>query len=566
MKWLTKINWVSVEYVGLLIGTTLLGILCLMPWLFTYETLINYALSLLQRNDLRAIIETTYFTQEKFILLKKISLISATILFTVAIFLSKKKKNVIIIFRAINQVFYQYFQLTVKFQKQMSNTYRFVWICILCFTVLRSMYYALTIDMQYDEVWNYNYFLSKNILFSIFSYNNYPLHNIVTNAWLWFVPDTPLMIRMPVIIMGVISCLIVFNLITHITQSSNAAVISTGIYTTLPIIVNYMLRARGVIFEISIILLSVHVILIWLQHPTRKKYMYILVCLQGLGTLAMLSHLYFIVFSSIGIALYLYTQPISVAFKWSFIYLTGSILCSVLFLLPMWAGTGISLGIEAAQSGAKLLALHEKYSWMCYSRYTSFSSYGIVFCLFVLGFVAIKHKPYISLFLFLIVISTSVLFIPILSNTAPPERTMGMLVLLPVCTIGLLIHHIRQWNISPFWVLPLILGLSAYQAQQAYFNWSLGLDKQVKTIYQCLVKNKIHHIQIQTSYADYFIPGLLYYSQFHQYHLTISSLNKQSTRYVAQDTLAQAFIVAGANKYPIDKNIFTSKHFKVVFK
>ncbi|KXK43870.1 MAG: hypothetical protein UZ11_BCD004000430 [Bacteroidetes bacterium OLB11] len=87
-------------------------------------------------------------------------------------------------------------------------------LAICLFIILtRSFYFANSYYIQYDEAWNYNYFLAHNPVYTIFAYNNYPLHNLVSSFFLTFLPANTVVLRLPSILIGIFSCLFVFAII-----------------------------------------------------------------------------------------------------------------------------------------------------------------------------------------------------------------------------------------------------------------------------------------------------------------------------------------------------------------
>ena len=236
-----------------LFGLLFLGLIActaIITNVLNYNYLIDFILNEINRKDLYAIITQKFFPESKFILVRKIS-IGLSLFSFVGLFYYVKRKNAIInlleaVVKKLQSHFYNFIYEVINNSSSINK------LLIISLTAIsaRSVFYALDFDIQFDEAWNYNYFLHNNILYSLFGYNNYPLHNIVTWIFLKVLPDNTFVIRIPSILIGILSCITVFVVIKKIVKNEWIAFSSMLAFSSLPIVIEYMLRSRGVIFEI----------------------------------------------------------------------------------------------------------------------------------------------------------------------------------------------------------------------------------------------------------------------------------------------------------------------------
>ena len=497
-----------------------------------YDWLISYILFQINRPDLFETITQQYFTEEKFILIKKVSCIFSfcnAVFFVICLVF---RKNIIVFIEKflirLNTFIRTYFKLLTSNEKKISIGL----ICLLLFVIIRSLYYALSFDIQHDEAWNYNYFLHKNIFFTAFAYNNYPLHNIITWFFVNAFGSSVLSIRLSVILMGLFCCSSLFVIIKSIFKSEQIALCTSAIFACLPISVFYMMYARGVMFEIFFSLFIFYFMYRYLNEKWRIEKILLVSILNALGTYSMLSHIYFIGFSSLAFLCFILIKRQN-DLKFLLFYFTFSILFSCILLLPMYFGTGLSLGLDAGLSGQNFLALH-LLPYHCYSDFIT-GSWIVFYILFFINIIFLfskKYTEYIFIFILNIVLLVSPFIIKILTHSFPPERALAFLIIVPISSIACLFLFFQN-NKSMMYIITvvLIIILSIRVHTHSYFNWSKMLDKEAKNLSNILIKNDIKHIYSFSDYFNYYTPAITYYYNQKNKTLNISSNNKKSKRY-----------------------------------
>ncbi len=196
-----------------LIILSLLSILAGVTWLMTssYDDIIHFALEQLQRPDLKELLEGQYFTLDKYNRLQRVGYAAIPVLLALIGFLIVKRKNVFSALVSIFSMAKRFVIHAVRSIKECDRTTKVLLFILVSFVLARSVYYALYCYPQYDECWNYNYFLSNNLFTTFFAYSNYPLHNLVTFITLKLVPDSTFVMRLPNIIIGLLNLLMVFD-------------------------------------------------------------------------------------------------------------------------------------------------------------------------------------------------------------------------------------------------------------------------------------------------------------------------------------------------------------------
>lgn len=496
-----------------------------------YNQLVDFILNEISRKDLHAIITGNFFPESKFILVKNISIgLSAFSLFGLFYFIKNKNACLKLLDLVINKLQIHFYNFIFAATNNNPVINKLLIISLIAILV-RSVFYALDFDIQFDEAWNYNYFLHNNILYSLFGYNNYPLHNIVTWIFLKVLPDNTFVIRIPSILIGILSCMTVFVVIKKIVKNEWIALSSMLVFSSLPIVIEYMLRSRGVIFEIFFTIIVFHFLISYLSGKITLNKVLFLSFLNALGTFSMLSHAYFIFFSSFSFLLVLLVQKRKKELKFVFIYGFFSIVFSLILLLPMILGTGVLLGINAGISHSNFLALHYLNAFECYSTFLFGYRYLIFVYILIGSFLFFNKNPQLKVIaIFNLCFVAAVFLIPLFTKTTPPERTMGMLVVLPITLIPCCITILKQkWILLLSLLYCLFLNYFIFSISE--FVWSKKLDNYVLAVSKKLIANRIHKITNKTEFFNYFIPGVTYNYLLQNQKIEITSNNIHSTRY-----------------------------------
>lgn len=497
-----------------------------------YEQFVQKILQEIHREDLYLIITTSYFSVKKFIFLKKVSILFSFFSFLFSLIYFKKRKFILLKIEIVlediqNSIFY-----FVKFLFGNEKPVNILLLLAFMIILLRSIFYANSFYIQYDEAWNYNYFLRYNPFYTLFAYNNYPLHNLVSNFILFLFPTSTFVLRVPSILFGLSTFLLVFVVLKKIFSNSYFALCGATIFSFLPMSVFYMLYARGVMLEMFFAFLLIYFLHKYFTNEISFKQIVYLSFINMLGTYSMLSHVYFIGFTFVSILIYLVFYDIS-KIKFSFYYLLFSILFSAILMLPFFIGTGISLGFNAAIHSNQLIELHilpyHAYSDMISGAWFLF----YVFILLNFSFLYFnKEKKYQWLIVNNIILLLSPLLIYLITKTFPPERALGFLIIVPVFTCVLLMKQLEQYKYLIYLLTMMSLPILTWSVyHHPKMNWSKNLDREAYSMCQLFDRYHIKKVYSTSNTFKYYVPALIYYFSLKNQQFYYTTNDRASARY-----------------------------------
>lgn len=535
------------------------GILALTLRIHTmsYGQLLHLVLDRLQRPDLEPRLRTTYFSPAKFAWLRN----TMTVLSVVAIVLW----IVLWIYRhTYVRLFYQFTRAVWDVLKRFGHLFtvfsgRWGWIGIglLVLTAMRSVYYAATFDLQYDEAWNANLFLRGPIWSSLVAYNNYPLHNILLGILVKLFGDGMPVLRAPSILFGLATMMSIMMLVYHLFRDKALAFSLGAVFACMPVSLFYMLYARGVMLELFFVTWITGVLLGSVQHQLTRRSIILLCILNAMATLSMLSHPVFICAS--GLALFLTAvnrNSVGSAFHTAFAYFAGSLLLSTLFLLPMMMGTGLLPVVEAAfgMQHISLLRL-VRYIGDCSFFLTGFR-YALWLCLlFSVVLIIVYRRSSQIAFQALLNICLLLSITTLLCNGAlPPERSLSFFLLIPLSLAGMLVSFLRQkTKQSTTGVVVaalLVLILSGRAHTHPFLNWSRQLDHEVRKAATCLEQAGVETLYNDNRDFDYFIPGIDYYMHHNGKQIEFNTSASTSTRRLSTPGKETQAVVVSPERRP----------------
>jgi hypothetical protein len=506
----------------------------------SYASFIQAVLASIQRPDLETVIRTHYFSLEKFNRMRWCLVISVVISTAILFVLYRYKKEYDYLIDRIIRSVNNYLNSIQRIVLSFSKTGRIALVLLLFILLCRSIYMATIFYIQYDEAWNYNLFLDKQLFYSIGAYNNYPLHNIVSWCLVHVLGSSVLVLRLTSILSGLCCTFVVALCVQHFVKNEKLALLAAALFCCLPVSLFYMLYARGVLLEMAVALLVSSLILHYSNLGFTLKRVLLVSVLNAFGTYSMLSHPYFIVSSFAALLLYslLYEQK-----NWLLVLAYGffSLLFSVTLLIPMMLGTGLS-PVIAVLTRHQAIQLNDIISYVERVSFfiTGFShSFYFLFVLSssLLVYFFRKNNLLCLLSLFNCSLLLLPVFIPLLTNVYPPERAISFLVLVPLNSAVLFFYSIHIMKAVRFMLYPLALScllvLSYASYTHPFLNWSRVLDKQVMDVAMLLKQNHITRVYNDSREFDYFIPGIEFYCKQHHKSIEFSSSSISSTRYAS---------------------------------
>jgi len=543
-----------------LCATLLIGVLWFLT--FSYAGIIDFAITQLQRPDLRAQLISQYFTHEKFEQLKTLITFISIIPVSCIIILWVKRKA---IWKTAAQIILAMKQklrkLASTFVDIDSSTQYGLAIIIVLVTV-RSFWYATHYYAQYDECWNYNYFLSNSPLNTLVAYNNYPLHNIFTFGLLQLLPDTTLIMRLPSIFFGIVNILLVFALSKQLFGKNQLALMASVIYAVLPMTVFYMLYARGVSIALTFCLLLMHYFLV---KKIARWDQYDIMIVISMGVLSMYSMTTMVVFFSllVGFALLsaMLHRNLPAMKKGVGIYL-AILFFSALLYTPMLLGSGFDIATSSDYG-------FSNFQWPAFFQQLSVIArnqigfYNGLYIMLPLGLVGYFFSTKKSLVLF----SITLLAIPFLLATIfklyLPARAISFMIFGYLFIIIIIIEiFIRRFGMPVSWIIvTLVILMGSYVSHtHTFMTWSAKPDKAAYEIAELFRQQDIQEIYDQSEHFSYFAPALGYYSRLSKLDFRYYTSNKNSLRFLSLEQYhGNTFAISklNYNRQPNDTILYT---------
>jgi len=503
-------------------------------WFMTlsYDFLIEFAIQELQRPDLKEALEQRFFTNQKFLNLQRASYSIIPVgLAVLGYFIVKRKMIVRGVYDILRKIYY-YSNLFVEGVFKSNSKIKILFVSLLLLVLIRSVYYALYFYPQYDECWNYNYFLSNNFFTTFFAYNNYPLHNILSYGTLSLLPDSTFSMRLPNIFLGLLNMVLIYYLILRIFKNEKIALASSAIFSVLPTIVFYFLFARGVMLAITFSILLLFFFLTKNIERWTKADIFLVAILGALGNFSMISFpIFLLAIFAFTIFHSLYQGKGQTLRKLGYTALWLSVFTSLLYL-PMFFGTSFEL------------ALHSQYTQQAFSWELFWLKTGIVskdqigftngaFIFIGINFLLLffsNRKRIIGLSLLLILIP----FALALASILIPARSIGFQILGYLFTLIVLLELcLKSMNTRVFTAISLLLIIAwNYKStHHTFFDWSSRPDRGAYELAKVFQENNISSFYDIEGKYHYFVPSLLYHHKLKGKEIKYYTSNTNSARY-----------------------------------
>ncbi len=520
-------------------------------WFMTssYDDIIRISIEQLQRPDLKKLLEEQYFTREKHDLLQQLSYLAAPLLFALLVLIIFRKDYIVSILTDGLRSVKNAFLLLRKKIAECQRVTKLVLLLVVLTVLVRSLFFVLYFYPQYDECWNYNYFLSTNLWTSVFAYNNYPLHNILSFITLKFLPDNTFCMRLPNVFIGTFNILLVFVLCKQFFKNEKLALASGALFSVLPTTVFYMLFARGVMLALFFALLMLYYFLVKKIGEWSRTDRFILSIIGSLGCYAMIS---FPIFIAVLFLIYLISAnkiKRRDAIRQILWVIFGIAIGSLMLYLPMILGTGMSLGIHSNYNINTL-------DWTAYFNKVALNSknqigYYIGSYIFltlnaVLFFLSKRRK--------LLILNIGLLLLPfclpLLLQIYLPARALGFQLFAYLFTLLIFLElAYNQFGTKALFALSvfMVLGFNYISTTHTFFDWSARRDKAAFEIAQVFQRRGIKQYYDLDGTFDYFVPSILYHHKIVGREIYFSTNDKKSTRYtLAENFEGNCFVISAA--------------------
>lgn len=407
----------------------------------------------------------------------------------------------------------------------------------LVFIAIKSLYYIWAWDLQYDEMWCYNYFTARPFYFTPFAYNNYPLFELSTHIFKGLPLPMKVNLRLPVLVTGLLSCVLVYACLRRYCRSHLAALGGLLVYAFMPVTTLYMLYARGVIFESFFAIAGIFSLLFWLR-TDRRNWLVIFFLANGLGMYAMPTHIYFwALLCVLGAGTRLRTRKTIRPF---IIANSLALVLSILLYLPVMLGSGLSFVVEAvtprytySQIIPNIPAFIASYS----SYFTGFKA-GIVCMVVVTGVYLLTKKPTRDpvLLALIAILCLFPLLAYVVQRMVVPYRASGFVALALPLLFALTVQRGEKW-VSARLLYPSILLSAAILLVASHrchdLNWSRPRDREAMRLSYLFMNRDVRKLYDNSPNSGffYFYPALEYYYGMEHRQLDFSVAATNSIRF-----------------------------------
>ncbi len=379
-------------------------------------------------------------------------------------------------------------------------------------------------ELQYDEAWTYNHFVSKGVLVSLISPNN---NHIFYTLWASLLEYTGLpgkyVMRLPVVITGALLGLTFYGVVRQ-WFGAKLAFFATALLWSSPAVVFYSMYGRGYIFQLfwGWVALVAMLKIIENNANTKKYYWTIWVIAHVLGLYSVPTHLYLWVALSGVLLLAICTEKVSSFWYWLRANLWITLLSSLLFL-PLLLTNGMTALWQAASgvtvSGESFWNYKNRVAdWLLVGggRGTIvYPFYGVLFLASMAGlgyYYQQKNKQLFYLSLTTVVLLLLPTLVGAVVGTQTPYRAwcfvaVFIVLLLPLWGNILLEHQWGKYGVTAISISAVVCSL--WRSEVHYFtHWSQQLDRTAPEVAAVLLE---HQVDTCYFFSNYDKPLLQYY-------------------------------------------------------
>ena len=512
---------------------------CCLILFINYDNLINWIADILERQDIKNLLKDKLFTQRKFKSIQQTCYIIIVVIPILVTILFKFRNKILSIISFVLKSLSFALKSILAVYRNNTKPNNIAILCLLFIVAAKSLYYIITWDLQYDEMWCYNYFTAQPLYFSFFTYSNYPLYEISTWFFKWLPLPMKINLRLPVLITGLAACLILYACLKKYFNSHFTALAGTGLFAFMPVTTFYMLYGRGVIFELLFAITALFSMLFWFRYITQSKYLVIYIFSNVLGLYSMPTHIYF----------WLLLQILGIIFCYAYYnknlkkFLLGGfaiIALAATLYVPVLIGSGISFVVNATEKKLNWQSTvnYVPYFFKKISLFFTGSEYGSVIIIFGCTILLLAAKK-TRHFVIVIMLSIALFFLPsilfIFQRFFIPERAFAFIGLAIPLIGSVLMQYILSYNkyFALFLISVVCLSEALISHYHNFLNWSRQSDKEAIELSNLFLSNHISTCYDKSVGSNffYYYPAIEYYYRIAGKKISFTLAAQNSIRY-----------------------------------
>jgi hypothetical protein len=463
---------------------------------FKYDSLISWTVSVFHKNGLESFLRAQAFPFQKFRFLQKFCY-AMLIFIPVGVFILLNYKNKIggWLRFTLQSIFLNLCSLIAVYQSNSKTENRILGITMILIAG-RSLFYITHWDLQYDEMWSYNYFTAQPFYYTFFMYNNYPLYELSTALFKALPFAMKINLRLPSLLSGLITCLILYGCLKAYFRNTFSAFAGLVCFAFFPIVNCYMLYGRGVMPEILFASISFFSILFWIREPERTDRLVIFSLATIGGLFAMPTHIYYwlLLIALTGII----NPDKKQLINFWYANAAAAIGCALCYL-PMALGSGFHFitDLLKQRDSVGIILGHLPIDIGRVSFFIFGTQYGIYFTMAIAIFLVVTCKNK-KLMRFPVWFVLGLLILPFMSLLVQrfyiPPRAFGFIsLILPI--LAAVLFHKFNYRISKtsFSVINVCLGIAGLLISHFHdsINWSKISDRKAKEVSEILLENNV---------------------------------------------------------------------------
>jgi hypothetical protein len=504
-------------------------------WMIDYDTLTDFVLETVHKKDWQSYFKEQVFPPSRFNSLQYLALPLSLIWTCFAYWFYKKTSY----FSNVLSAFWQQSRTIIRQQiQQFEQKEKVFFFVLLIAFALRGIVQIYRYELQYDEAWTYNHFISNGFLISAISpNNNHILYTLLACLFDYLPIAAKYSLRLPVYLGGLATCVLFYWMVRSIWKWQ-WALVALAWFVFSPGICFYSMYARGYIFQISFTLLATWASLKITSKASTNYFWFIWALANILGYYSVPTYAYIWLLLNAFLGIHVLIKNTNwKPWIWSnivILFITG--LLYFPFLITNGLNTLLAIASTKAPQGEAFLNYQDKVAdWILFGGGRLTPVYWF-WCLLLFFALPIWWKVKSNVLRRTIELILLFLLFPSILNlslgTQPPYRVWCFLTIFVALIIPLIGSFYTKKIKSNALLIFLAIALSSvsiWRTEVHYaIRWSADLDKEVKRIATTLLDHNFSEVYL---FSNYDKPLLEYYYLQDQQRLKVFMSTPDSKNY-----------------------------------